>query len=538
MATERTPLVPRAPDEWSRLDFGLLMTGIWSLTFTASLDATIVATLISTIGSSLQSMQLSSWVGTSYLLALCAFTPLYGRLANILGRRTSILIACSLFGVGTILCGLANNMTQLIVFRFIAGSGGGGITVVSSVIVSDCIPLKSRGLFQGFANLVFALGGAIGAPLGGYFGDTIGWRAAFLYQSPFLIFAIFILSIKIREPQFVLAAARTSITAKLKRIDYAGSATLITTLGTFLVGTNFKSTYGYGWGDVQVWGFLAASGVLAVLFILIELKLAAEPAMPVSMLKRGTPGFVALNNFLLASLAFSTVYNTPLYFTAARLRSSTNTGAHLITNSLGVAIGSLSAGWYMRKTGHYWTLQAFAGLCIITANFTLASWDENTPEWVLYVTLMPSGYGFATMLTTTLIALIASVPREDIPIATGISYLFRTSGQVLGVALSATLTQTLLAHHLRARITGDDAPEIISKILASTAYIRTLPADLQQHATTSWALALRAVFYCQSVMAVCLFLSVLPIEEHPLPETVVAPAKPAVQPDAETAGDE
>jgi MFS family permease len=115
--------------------------------------------------------------------------------------------------------------------------------------------------FCSVTNLVHAFGGAIGAPLGGYLGDTIGWRAAFRYQPPFLIFAIFILSIKIREPQFVLATARTSITAKLKRIDYAGSATLITTLGTFLVGTNFKSTYGYGWGDVQVWGFLAASCV-------------------------------------------------------------------------------------------------------------------------------------------------------------------------------------------------------------------------------------------------------------------------------------
>ncbi|KAJ7718948.1 MFS general substrate transporter [Mycena maculata] len=538
MATEQTPLVPKAPAEASRLDFALLMTGIWSLVFISSLNATIVATLISTIGSSLESMQLSSWIGTAYLLALCAFTPLYGRLANIVGRRPSILFAGTLFGLGTILCGFAQNMTQLIAFRALAGIGGGGMTVVGSVIVSDSVPLKSRGLYQGFANLLFGLGGAIGAPLGGWLGDTIGWRTAFLCQSPFLVFGLYLLYLKVREPAVVLAAAGTSIYAKLKRIDYAGSASLVLALLTFLVGMSFKTTAAYEWEDPHVWAFLTAGVVFACLFVLIELKYAVEPIMPITMLKRRTPGFVALNNFLLSVLSFSTIYNTPLYFTAARLRTSANAGSHLIPNSVCVAIGSLFAGWYMRKTGRYWKLQAFAGLGVVAANVSLASWNANTPEWVLYTTLMPSGFGFATTLTTTLLALIASVPRDDIPLATGVSYLFRTTGQVLGVSLSAALTQTLLARNLRARITGADAADIITKILDSTAYIHTLPADLRDKATTSWALALRTVFYCQIVLAVSLFLSLLPIEEHSLPDTVGGMNVKQTTTDAEAAREE
>jgi len=150
----------------------------------------------------------------------------------------------------------------------------------------------------------------------------------------------------------------------------------------------------------------------------------------------------------------------------------------------------------------------------------------------------PQGFGFAAVLTTTLLALIASVPRDDIPLATGISYLFRTMGQVLGVSLSATLTQALLARNLRARISDED---IIAKILDSTAYIHTLPKDLQEKATTSWALALRTVFYCQIALAVGIFLSVLPIEEYSLPDTVAAdPVKQTapVERDAEVATDE
>ncbi|KAJ7932770.1 MFS general substrate transporter [Mycena leptocephala] len=528
MNTERTPLIPRAPAEATRWDFVLLMTGIWSLIFTGSLDATIVATLISTIGSDLESMQLSSWIGTAYLLSLCAFTPLYGRLANALGRRPSVLFAGTLFGLGTILCGFAQNMSQLVACRAIAGVGGSGMTVVGSVIMSDSVPLKSRGLYQGFANLLFGLGGAIGAPLGGWVGDTIGWRAAFLCQSPVLIFGLLLLYLKVREPELVLAAADISILAKLKRIDYAGSASLVLALLTFLVGMHFRTTAGYEWADPHVWGLLTTAAVLACVFFLVELKFAAEPVMPITMLKRRTPGFVALNNFLIAALTFSTVYNTPLYFTAARLRTSSNAGLHLIPNSVAVAIGSLFAGWYMRKTGRYWRLQAFTSLCILAANLVLASWNPATPEWVLYTTLMPSGFGFAATLTTTLIALIASVPRDDIPLATGISYLFCTMGQVLGVSLSAALTQTLLARNLRARITGEGADVIIAKILDSTAYIHNLPAYQQEKAKESWALALRTVFHCQIVIAVLLFLSTLPIEEYSLPDTVAAePAKQA-----------
>ncbi|KAJ7611730.1 MFS general substrate transporter [Roridomyces roridus] len=520
MSTEQSPLLPKAQQGPSRLDFVLLMMGVWSLVFISSLDGTIVATLISTIGSDLENMQLSSWIGTAYLLSLCAFTPLYGRLANILGRRPSILFAGTLFGAATVLCGFAQNMTQLIALRALAGAGSSGMTVVGSVVMSDSVPLKSRGLYQGFANLLFGLGAAVGGPLGGWLGDTIGWRAAFVCQAPFLVVALILLFSKVREPESPLAPTNTTIYVKLKRIDYAGSATLVAALVTFLIGLNIKTTTSRQWGDSQVLGLLVAGIVLLCFFVWIELRYASEPVMPFSMISRRTPGFVALNNFLVSILIFSTIYNIPLYWTAARLRSSTNAGAHLIPYSVCVSIGSLSAGWYMRKTGRYWKLQALAGLCMVVPNIIMATWTTETPEWVFYATVAPTGLGYAATLTTTLLALIASVARDDIPVATALSYLFRTSGQSLGVSLSAALTQTLLARNLRARITGEDADEIITKILDSTAYIHTLPQELQAKAMTSWAIALRALFYCQIGLSVAVLLSLLPIEEYSLPDTV------------------
>ncbi|KAF7363142.1 MFS general substrate transporter [Mycena venus] len=555
MPTERTPLVPKSPGDAGSLDFVLMIMGILSFAFLSSLDGTIVATLLSTIGSSLQSMQFSSWVGTAYLLSRTASTPLFGRLANVLGRRPSILFAGTLFGVATVLCGFAQNMqvhaapaelttntvarAQLVAYRALAGMGGSGLTVVGSIILSDSVPLKSRGLYQGFTNLLWGFGAAVGAPLGGWLGDTIGWRAAFTIQAPILTCGLLLVFFKVREPPLILNAERTTFLAKLKRIDYAGTFSLVAALLTFVIGMNFKTILGHEWDDIKVWGYLITSAVSLFTFLVVEFKLAAEPIMAVWMLKLRTPFFVSTHNFLLSLLTSSTLYNTPLYFTAARLRTSANAGSHFVSNSACVAAGSLFAGWYMRHTGRYWKIQALGCLGLLTANCVLASWSTRTPEWVLYTTLMPAGLGSAGTLTTTLLALIASIPPNDIPLATGLSYLFRGTGEVLGVSLSAALTQTLLARELRRRMVYDGADEIIAKILASTAYIHTLPTELQEKATASWMRALHIVFQCQMVVAVCLFLSALPIEELPLQDTLTAPqpGKPPAVYDAEAVRD-
>ncbi|KAJ7920452.1 MFS general substrate transporter [Mycena leptocephala] len=537
MATERTLLVPKSPADASRRDFVMLMAGILSFAFISSLDATIVATLLSAIGSSLQSMQFSSWIGTAYILSRTASTPLFGRLANILGRRPSILFAATLFGVATVLCGFAQNMAQLVAYRALAGIGGSGLTVVGSIILSDSVPLKSRGLYQGFMNISWGLGAAVGAPLGGWLGDTIGWRAAFSCQAPILACGLLLVSLKVQEPPFILNAQRTTLLSKLKRIDYAGTFSLVAALLTFVVGMNFKTILGQEWDDPKVWGYLLTSAVLLCTFLVVEFKLAAEPVMATWMLKQRTPFFVATHNFLISVLTFSTLYNTPLYYTAARLRTSANAGSHLIPNSVCVAAGSLFAGWYMRHTGRYWKILALGCLGLVVANCILASWNARTPEWVLYTTLMPSGFGASGTMTITLLALIASVPPNEIPLATGLSYLFRTTGEVLGVSLSAALTQTLLVRELRMRIVSDGADEIIAKILASTEYIHTLPTMLQEKAAASWMCALHTVFQCQMAVAICVFFSVLPIEELPLPDTVAATKPPAVH-DAEAERDD
>ncbi|KAJ9127490.1 hypothetical protein QFC24_000899 [Naganishia onofrii] len=121
----------------TQADFVLILTGLWSATFLGSLDGTIVATLLTDIGSSFEKSNMASWLGTSYLLSVCCFTPIYGRLCDIIGRRGAILLALSLFGIGTIGCGIAPSMEALIGARAVAGAGGGAMMSVGSIIVTD-----------------------------------------------------------------------------------------------------------------------------------------------------------------------------------------------------------------------------------------------------------------------------------------------------------------------------------------------------------------------------------------------------------------
>lgn len=158
----------------------VVCTAIWVPVLVASLDSTIVATLVGSVSSSFNKSEQSSWLGTSYLLSVCCFTPIYGRLCDIMGRKYAMLLALSFFSIGTLLCGLATSMEMLIAARALAGAGGGGLTTCTSTILSDIIPLRNRGLYQGLTNIIYGLGSGLGGPVGGVLNDTWGWRNAFL----------------------------------------------------------------------------------------------------------------------------------------------------------------------------------------------------------------------------------------------------------------------------------------------------------------------------------------------------------------------
>ncbi|KAF8205130.1 vacuolar amino acid permease [Pholiota molesta] len=474
--TSPSPTSPHSPplNNFSNADVRWILAGLWSAVLLGAFDGTVVATLLTPIGSEFKASNQASYIGTSYLLSVCCFTPLYGRLADILGRKGAMLLALSLFGFGTIACGMAPSMNTLIAARAVAGMGGGGSVHLSSIAVTDLIPLKQRGLYQGMANILFGLGAGLGGPLGGWVNDTFGWYA------PVLMFSFIVVATKVNI-QLPHEVEDQMLSDKLRRIDFLGSITLVGAVGCLLLGFSLKSTE-------EMHGQIPFV-IFAFLFVLVEKYWAPYPVMPLRLITQRTPLAVAVSNLLPACL-------------------------HLLPHSIAISTGSVFAGWLMRRTGKLYTLTLVScGMSVLAS--TLASlWSENSSSFHLWVDLIPQGFGMASFITSTLIAMIANVYKEDMSVAIGITYLFRTTGQVLGVSLGGAVLQAVLLQKLRTRIQGPMQRSHTAQIIPS------LEPHLRKAAVDSYADALRVVFICQAAVGFLGFLACLPIQESALPYVI------------------
>ncbi|PVG04170.1 MFS general substrate transporter [Serendipita vermifera] len=530
MSSERQPLLappieqnadiqpqPTTLNQLSKAKLYWILAALWTAVFLGAMDGTIMATLQQPIGNYFSQSHKASYIGTSYLLSICCFTPLYGRLSDILGRKGAMLLGLFFLTLGTICCGIAPSMETLIASRFLAGMGGGGVMTVSSIVVTDLIPLRNRGLMQGAANILFGAGAGLGGPLGGYLSDNFGWRSAFLFQIPLLVGSFALVSIHVN---IVLPKAPLTLKQKLRRIDWLGSFTLIICVGSLLLGFSFKATEELEWRDPRVWGLLVTSAIFLICFVGVEAKISPEPIMPMGLLLSRTPFAVALTNFFCSFVSFSMLYNVPLYFMAVRLQTASEAGLHLLPNSVALSIGSVGAGLIMRRTGKYWGLILTSASFSVLSSVLIARWDQDYPSEVeLWFDIVPNALGVSSLITSTLIAIIACVSRVDMAVATGITYLFRTTGQVLGVSLSGTLFQAVLLKKLRETMPGPDNIETIEAIRHDASLVRLLEGAQKEAAVESFAQALRAVFICQAVVAFAALLCTLPIEERPLPGT-------------------
>lgn len=190
---------------------------------------------------------------------------------------------------------------------------------------------------------------------------------------------------------------------KLKRMDFFGSFTLAGTVGALLLGVSLKESAALPWASPIVWGLLVASGVLMIVFVMVEAKLAVSPVLPLRLITQRTPLAVCLSNLFGSMAAFSVIYNVPLYFTAVRMASSTNAGLHLLPHSVAISSGSLIAGYIMRHTGKLYWLTACSALLATSATVLITRWSDSTATWHLWLDIMPQGLGMASLITSTLI---------------------------------------------------------------------------------------------------------------------------------------
>jgi len=267
----------------------------------AALDSTIVSTALPTIVGELGGLARLSWVVTAYLLAQTVVTPLYGKLGDLYGRKGILQSAIVLFLLGSALCGLSRNMTQLIVFRAIQGLGGGGLTVTTQAVVGDIVPPRERGRYQGIFGAAFGLASIAGPLLGGYFTTHFTWRWIFYINLPLGIVAL------------VVIASTLPTLGERRRptIDYMGTALLAICLSAIVLVSDVSGMM-RPITSPSMLALIAISIISLVLFILAERR-AKEPVLPLRLFANRAFSVSSAVGLIVGFALFGSVTYLPLF---------------------------------------------------------------------------------------------------------------------------------------------------------------------------------------------------------------------------------
>lgn len=478
-----------------------------------------MATLAAPIATSFNSLQTLAWLATAYLIGQASAQPLSGKLTDIYSRRSGLIISNVLFGLGNFLCGCSSKEWMMILGRFIAGIGGGCLITLATIVASDLIPLRRRGLWQGTGNFFWGIGNGLGGVVGGYFNDKMHWRWAFWVQVPLSAFSLIMMLSNFDQPQLKRSRI-TSLDVRFARVDLLGCLLLVATMTSLLLGITAGGNI-VPWDHPLVLVSLSLAVVLLCGFIYTEQKVAVEPILPLHFLKNRNVLCGCLTLWLHHMTTFSTLFNLPLFF---RIRgvSTAKAGGALFPLSVGFVLGSLSAGAVTVKTGRYRNLLWFVMLLMIMASISASVSGERSPLWLPLVGLGLLGFALSAVLTVTWLAMTSVVEPQDQAVVTSLSFVFRATGSVVGIAIVSAIYQNVLEKTLWARLGQfDSTKDLIHVVKHDLDAISTLPSNIQTIVKGCFFFfALRVSFLSTTMAAVLAFLSGVLIKETKLHTTL------------------
>ena len=461
------------------------------------------------ISSSFSSLKTLSWIGSAYLIGQSVTQPLSGRLTDIFGRREGLLLCNVVFGLGTLLCGVAPSESVLITGRTIAGLGGGAMVTICMFVAGDLVPLRKRGVLQGIGNIVIGAGSGIGGLLGGWINGLAGWRVAFLVQVPFLIVGTVMVFFTVKVP------IKKMEKSALKRVDYLGSLTLTGALVLFLSGLNTGGNV-LPWTHPLVLTALPLSLIFLLIFIYIEERWALEPIIPIRLLLNRTVASACLSYWFAFMAYYGLTYYMPVYLQLLG-KSPTQAGLRFIPFSAGSAIGAFGAGLIMKATGNYYYLDKCAHALLILSTALTTTMIAQTPSIYPFVYLALFGLGFGGILVTALIALVSAVEQEHQAVATSAGFAFRSTGSVIGLTVASSAFQNLLRVKLHESIGSmTDAEGIIDSIRENFDEIARLPFELRGSVRRDYMEAVQGVFTVVCGFTVLAAVSSLFMKQHTL----------------------
>jgi EmrB/QacA subfamily drug resistance transporter len=409
-----------------------IYAGLMVTLLLAALDQTIVATALPKIVSDLGGISQYSWVFTAYLLGSTVTVPLYGKLGDAHGRKPLFIVSITIFIIGSALCGLAQNMTELVVFRAIQGVGAGGIFPLTIAMVGLIVPPRDRGRYQGLIGAVFAAASIVGPLVGGLIVDNTTWRWVFY----------------INLPVGVLALAVVYVTMPRRRerhehsIDWLGAGVLAAGTTALLLGLVWGGR-DYSWTSAHVVGALATAAGLLAMFALVEMRV-PEPILPFGLLRNQTVSASVACMALVGMAMFGTISFVPLFVQGVIGTSATSSGVVLTPLMLGAVTTSALSGQIVSRTGRYRPNTLIGPLVLGAGALLLWRMSVHTTNGEAARNMVIAGIGLGMMMQIFVLSVQNAVPRRAMGTATALTQFARSIGSTLGVTLMGVVVNQRL----------------------------------------------------------------------------------------------
>jgi EmrB/QacA subfamily drug resistance transporter len=468
-----------------------IYAGLMVTLLLAALDQTIVATALPRIVSDLGGITQYSWVFTAYMLTSTVTVPLYGKLGDVYGRKYLFLIAIVIFLVGSALCGLAQGMTELVIFRAIQGVGAGGLFPLSLAVIGAIVPPRDRGRYQGLIGAVFAASSIAGPAVGGFIVDNTTWRWIFLVNLPVGGLALAVISVTMPR--------RAAL--KEHSIDWLGAGVLAGGTAALLLGLVWAGR-DYAWTSGHVLVALGAAAVLLAAFALVERR-APEPILPFDSLRNPIVASSIACMALVGMAMFGTISYVPLFVQGVIGTSATSSGVVLTPLMLGAVVTSFLSGQLVSRTGRYRWNVVLGPPVLALGMFLLSRMNADTTNGEAARNMVVAGIGLGSMMQVFVLSVQNAVPRARIGAATALTQFSRQMGATLGV----TVMGAIVNHGLPTKASHG----------AELSVIHRLPPVLR----VALAHALHPAFVAATIVAVLVWLiALVGVKEVPLRESL------------------
>jgi EmrB/QacA subfamily drug resistance transporter len=417
--------VRAGPGSLPRRQVAITMAGVMLAMFLSSLDQTVVGTAMPRIITDLGGFTHYTWVTTAYIVASTITVPITGKLTDMYGRKWFYTAGIVIFLTGSLLCGLSQTMTQIILFRGLQGLGAGVMMANAFIVVGDLFPPSERGKYQGLMAGVFGISSVIGPTLGGFITDNLSWHWVFFVNIPLglIIIGLFILFFPNVRPD------------DLKhKIDSPGVVALILAIVPAMLALSWAGVE-YPWVSATIIGMFAFSAVMTVIFVLIERR-SEEPIMPLGIFKNRIVAVSLIIIFITGVGMFGGIIFVPLFFQGVLGLSATASGSFLTPMMLGVVVGAIISGQILSRAGGHYRLQGAIGLAIMALGMLLLSRMTVETSYARSVAnIVVLGFGLGTTMPLYTIAVQNAVPYAVMGVATSSTVFFRSIGGAFGLAI-------------------------------------------------------------------------------------------------------